>query len=139
MIDTLLDKGAKYTGRDAKYLFYSKEFNQAVLIDFRPDGKGRAGKKRQFIVISYFPRGDKYARKDTKLVMTECHEKSYQVTTAFSEYLQSIISTQLVVEGGFGEVQTLIKDIDGKEYPCTVELYENKVWCLHEYEVIEIG
>ena len=139
IIDKFLELGVGYTSQDGKYLFYSKILKQAVIVDYTVVHKLKAiTKDRQFLIITYFPHGDNYARKDTEKIIVERHNKAYQISEEVSEYIQNILDENVIIKNGFEEINCNLVDICNEKYPCTIEIYENKVWCLHEFEIIEV-
>jgi hypothetical protein len=78
MIEKYLSMGSKYTNlNNPEFLFFSKSLNQGMIIAFRRDYKNIDSKKH-FIIITFFPRGNKRARKGTETIMLEYLSK-YQV------------------------------------------------------------
>jgi hypothetical protein len=78
MIEKYMSMGSKYTNlNNPEFLFFSKSLNQGMIIAFRRDYK-RIDSKKHFIIITFFPRGNKRARPGTETILLE-YLKKYQV------------------------------------------------------------
>lgn len=86
-VDHLKDSKNNY-GDFRKFLFFSKKYNQAVVFDYRKDKHNPKDKRKHLIATTIFKKGDKYANKETKLVMVEVYSPE------FLNLIDSIISQE---------------------------------------------
>ena len=71
MIEKYLGMGPKYTNlNNPEFLFFSKSLNQAMIIAWRRDYK-RIDSQKHFIIVTFFPRGNKRARPGTETILLE--------------------------------------------------------------------
>lgn len=78
MIEKYLSMGPKYTNlNNPEFLFFSKSLNQAMIIAYRRDYK-KIDSQKHFIIVTFFPRGNRRARPGTDTIMLEYLSK-YQV------------------------------------------------------------
>ena len=143
MIDDFLGRSKSYTGRDGKYLYYSKKYDQAILIEYRKDGKDKGSGARQFIVVSFFEPGTQYARKDTKKIIIETNSNSPYISQACVNYLANIaknpVICESIVENMYEDNQSLIVE-DSCRNDFSIDFIfdkENKVWDIEGLEVLE--
>ena len=143
MIDDFLDRGPSYTKRDGKYLYYSKSFDQAILVTYRKDNKSTNG-NREFIVISYFRPGSKHARKDTQLITIESNQNSPYISQSCINYLIDICENKMIceniVENMYHNNQSLIVE-DSNQGKLNIDFIfddDGKVWDVDGIEILEI-
>ena len=78
MIEKYLSMGPKYTNlNNPEFLFFSKSVNQGMIIAYRRDYK-KIDSQKHFIIVTFFPRGNRRARPGTDTIMLEYLSK-YQV------------------------------------------------------------
>jgi hypothetical protein len=79
MIEKYLSMGPKYTNlNNPEFLFFSKSVNQGMIIAYRRDYK-RIDNQKHFIIVTFFPRGNRRARPGTDTIMLERFLSKYQV------------------------------------------------------------
>jgi hypothetical protein len=80
MIEKYLSMGPKYTNlNNPEFLFFSKSVNQGMIIAYRRDYK-KIDSQKHFVIVTFFPRGNRRARPGTDTIMLERYlSAGYQV------------------------------------------------------------
>jgi len=142
-IKELIKRGRSYTEKDGLYLFYSKSLDQAMIIDYREDKKGKS-KGRHLIMISYLPKGRSKPRPGTEKIVVERHEEScYIDNQEFVDYFNNLTIVEHeeveLVEGTIeGNYKVKIKDSNEDIIELEVYYCESKMWHLISHELMEI-
>lgn len=140
MIDDMLKKNESYQNTDGHYLFFSKSLNQGIVIHYRHDGKKKERKERDFIIITFLPRGNSYPQQNTKKVVLENYENNDYFSEEFVNYINDIISEKnTILQEQIEEKYNGMYDVEISEDE-KIKFYfvEGKLWDLVDYELIEI-
>jgi hypothetical protein len=137
MIDNFLSKGVSYLNRDGKYLYYSKKYKQAILIEYRQDRRVK-NSPREFIVISYYKPGTQNARKDTPKIVIESSTGSPYISSECANYLLNNSINSLICEDEYNH-KTLIMEDTNNKYTNINFIFDddNKIWDIENIEVLE--
>ncbi len=144
MIEAYLKKGPRYVDMDIfsganEFLFYSKSLNQAMIIAYRKDYK-EIDDKQHFIVVTFFPRGSKRAKRGTETIMLESYrfDDGPVYSDEFTEYM-SELRENYGSEYEYLKEQTYTPEcitLDDTKFD--VIFCEDKLFQIADYRVIEI-
>ncbi len=145
MIEAFLKKGSRYTDMDIysganEFLFFSKSLNQGMIIAYRKDYKN-IDDNQHFVVVTFFPRGAKRAKKGTETIMLESYifEDGPVYSDEFMEYM-SELRHFYGSKYGYGKDQTYIPECITLDENTRFDIIfcEGKLFQIADYRVIEI-
>lgn len=138
MMDTFM-RSSYSTTNNQEFLFFSKSLNQGMIVAYRKDFK-KIDNQKHFVVITFFPRGNKRAKPGTETILLEAYE--YGTSPVFSPEFTRYIS-ELRCDHGEGYecfdgdyIPECIKIKDCPEFD--IIFCEGKLFQIANYNVIEI-
>lgn len=136
----MIEKHTKTEKPSGEYLYYSKQFRQGFVIDYRPDKRGKY-KGNHFVIITVLPTGKSNPKPGTEKVMIEKHTDLNETdfSDSFVEYMNEIFKYN---PDGLMEAEADYsynsKPIMINNFKLDLILCENKFWDIGNLEVIEI-
>lgn len=142
MIEKYLSMGSDYLKlNNPEFLFFSKSLNQGMIIAYRKDFK-KIDSKKHFVVVTFFPRGNKFAKPGTETILIESYD--FGNKKAFSDEFTRYMSWLRCHYGSQYECflngkQTYIPEcIQLEDVTFDIIFCEGKLFQISDFEVIEI-
>lgn len=140
MIDKYLSLGPDYLKlNNPEFLFFSKSLNQGMIIAYRKDFK-KIDNKKHFVVVTFFPRGNKRAKPGTEIIMLESHEHGQSFSEKFINYMSWLrCNFGSQYECFLNGEQTYVPEcIQLEDVKFDIIFCEGKLFQISDFEVIEI-
>lgn len=136
----MIEKHEKSKKPSGEYLYYSKQFRQGFVVDYRPDKRGKYP-GNHFVIITVLPSGRSNPKPGTEKVMIEKHVDLNETDFSddFVEYMNEIFKYNpdglLESESDYSYNS---KPIMINNFKLDLILCENKFWDIGNLEVVEI-
>lgn len=132
-IEEIKNYPKKYSYAGSEFLFFSKELNQGMIIDYRRDRENPKDERKHLIVVTVLPKGKKQEKPGTNKVVVENYVVN-DLSDIFLEYFNEVI-----IPNDFSLIEDIYEvSVENLNYNLKATFVDNKFYNLINAEIVEL-